>query len=306
MKFQEWSKNKLIYDLGDGYLLKKAESNEYNDYYTIYFQMKNSNVWFKKSFDIMKSVLDEEDPCFWLVKDDKKIGGLFIEPNEIAELFFIPPYEGDDVIFEKLKEILVSWSDNSKDILVVNIPEPQILKGFEEIGFKKGEGGKWMIRPTENFKVSWEEDFYTSVLKRENQKEIGQLLYEAFEVNKNISESYTLEEYNEWVKEYFDEFLNEDILNRASTLVYDKKTNELVGVCYISLWQEWPLVSQIAVKPEYQGKGIGTGMLKVALNILKEEFCALRLYVEDGNEAEKVYSSLGFLKGNEIVELKLI
>lgn len=306
MKFEEWSKDRLIYDLGDGYLLKKAENNQYNDYYTIYSQMKNSNVWFKKSFDIMRSVLDEEDPCFWIVKDDKKIGGLFIAPNEIGELFFIPPYEGDDVIFEKLKEILVSWSDNNKDILVVTIPEPQILEGFKKVGFKKVDGGKWMIRPTETFKVTWEKEFYTSVPKRENQDEIGQLLYEAFEDNENISESYSLEEYTEWVKEYFDDFLKEDILNKASILVYDRKTNVLVGACYISLWQEWPLVSQIAVKPGYQGKGIGTRMLKETLNILKEEFCALRLYVEEGNEAEKVYSALGFLKGNEIVDLKLM
>ncbi|WP_090042909.1 GNAT family N-acetyltransferase [Clostridium frigidicarnis] len=47
--------------------------------------------------------------------------------------------------------------------------------------------------------------------------------------------------------------------------IYDKETKELVGVCLISLWQEWPLIGEISVKPSYQGKGLGSKMIKKSL-----------------------------------------
>jgi ribosomal protein S18 acetylase RimI-like enzyme len=103
-----------------------------------------------------------------------------------------------------------------------------------------------------------------------------------------------------------DENKNIEVLNKASTLIYDEKTKELVGVCLISLWQEWPLIWEIAVKPSYAGKGLGTKMLKKALSVLQEEYPVLRLYVTIGNDAEKVYHNLGFLKGLELVDMKLI
>lgn len=304
MKFIEWSKDIIIYNLRDNYRLERANIEEFTDYYTVYSQMNTTNGFFKKSYDIMRTVVDDEDECFWIVKDEKKIGGAFIEPNNIAELFVIPPYSNVDLILERLKEILIFWSDPTKDI-VADMVQPSLIENYEKIGFKKVESGRWMIRPTEEFKITWGDEFYVDLPKRENQVEIGKLLHEAFESNVNLYSSYSLDEYTEWVKEYFDDYLNEDILNKASTLVYDGNTNELVGVCYVSIWQEWPLISQIAVKPSYEGRGIGTKMLKNALTILKKEYPVVRLYVDIGNEAEQVYDNIGFLKGLELTQMKL-
>ncbi|WP_346867384.1 MULTISPECIES: GNAT family N-acetyltransferase [unclassified Clostridium] len=305
MKFQKWSKEILSYELRDGYRLERADNKGFTDYYTVYSQMNIANGFFMKSYDVMRTVVDDEDECFWIIKDDKKIGGVFIEPNNISELFIIPPYSNVDLLLERLKEILVFWSDTTKDILA-DIVQPSLVENYEKIGFKKIESGRWMIRPIEEFNIMWGEGFYANLPKRENQGEIGKLLYEAFENNVNLHSSYTLEEYTGWVKEYFDDYLDSDMLNRASTLVYDGNTNELVGVCYVSLWQEWPLISQIAVKPSYEGRGIGTKMLKKALTILKKEYPVVRLYVDIGNEAEEVYENLGFLKGLELTQMKLV
>lgn len=305
MKFQKWSKEILSYKLRDGYRLERADNKGFTDYYTVYSQMNIANGFFKKSYDVMRTVVDDEDECFWIIKDDKKIGGVFIEPNNIAELFIIPPYSNVDLVLERLKEILVFWSDTTKDILA-DIVQPSLVENYEKIGFKKVESGRWMIRPTEEFNITWGEGLYVSLPKRENQGEIGKLLHEAFESNVNLHSSYTLDEYKDWVKEYLDDYLDNDMLNRASTLVYDGNTNELVGVCYVSLWQEWPLISQIAVKPNYEGRGIGTKMLKKTLTILKKEYPVVRLYVDIGNEAEEVYNSLGFLKGLELTQMRLV
>lgn len=305
MKFQKWSKEILSYELRDGYRLERADNKGFTDYYTVYSQMNIANGFFMKSYDVMRTVVDDEDECFWIIKDDKKIGGVFIEPNNIAELFIIPPYSNVDLVLERLKEVLVFWSDTTKDILA-DIVQPSLVENYEKIGFKTVESGRWMIRPTEEFNIMWGKEYYINLPKRENQGEIGKLLYESFESNVNLHSSYTLDEYTDWVKEYLDDYLDNDMLNRASTLVYDGNTNELVGVCYVSLWQEWPLISQIAVKPNYEGRGIGTKMLKKALTILKKEYPVVRLYVDIGNEAEEVYNSLGFLKGLELTQMRLV
>ncbi|MEW8993218.1 GNAT family N-acetyltransferase [Clostridium sp.] len=305
MKFQKWSKEILSYELRDGYRLERADNKGFTDYYTVYSQMNIANGFFEKSYDIMRAVVDDEDECFWIIKDDKKIGGVFIEPNNIAELFIIPPYSNVDLVLERLKEILIFWSDTTKDIFA-DIVQPSLVENYEKIGFEKVGSGRWMIRPTEEFNITWGEEYYINLPKRENQGEIGKLLHEAFESNVDLHSSYTLDDYTDWVKEYFDDYLDNDMLNRASTLVYDGNTNELVGVCYVSLWQEWPLISQIAVKPSYEGRGIGTKMLKNALTILKKEYPVVRLYVDIGNEAEQVYDNLGFLKGLELTQMKLV
>ncbi|WP_081496354.1 GNAT family N-acetyltransferase [Clostridium senegalense] len=63
---------------------------------------------------------------------------------------------------------------------------------------------------------------------------------------------------------------------------------------------------QIAVKPGYSGRGIGTNMIKKALTMLNEEYLAIRLYVDIGNKAEDLYYKLGFLKGSELINMKLV
>ncbi len=70
--------------------------------------------------------------------------------------------------------------------------------------------------------------------------------------------------------------------------------------------QKQHLISQIAVNSSYEGKGIGTKMLKKTLTILKEEYPVVRLYVDIENEAEQVYDNLGFLKELELTQMKLV
>lgn len=95
------------------------------------------------------------------------------------------------------------------------------------------------------------------------------------------------------------------MVNKASTLIYEKKTNELVGACLISIWEEWPNVYDIAVKPSFQKKGLAKNMLKRSLTILKKQYPTLRLFVTLGNDAEMVYHKMGFLAGTETTEMIL-
>ncbi|HCQ89062.1 MULTISPECIES: GNAT family N-acetyltransferase [unclassified Clostridium] len=305
MTLENYSKEIDIYNLGDGYELQRAEQESFSKYYATYYGLQKANGWFKKNYDIMRSIIDEEDECFWILKGGRKIGGALIKPNFIEGVFLIPPYSDEYEVLKKLKEILVYWSDFDKPIEASTVDSSQV-ELYEKLGFIKVESGRWMIRPTEVFNINWEDDYYVRSPKREDELKMGKLLHEAFQNNEGLNFNYSVDEYTKWVKEYFDSNLDVELLNRASTLVYDKATKELVGVCYISMWQEWPLVSQIAVKPSYAGKGIGTKMLKSALTVLNEEYPVIRLYVHVGNKAEELYHNLGFLKGFQLTDMKLV
>lgn len=54
MKFMEWSKDTIIYNLRDNYRLERANIKEITEYYTVYYQMNIANGFFKKSYDIIK------------------------------------------------------------------------------------------------------------------------------------------------------------------------------------------------------------------------------------------------------------
>lgn len=305
MNFEKWSKETIKYDLGDGFVLERVDYIEFSKYHAVYHGLQKANGWFKKSFDIMRSTVCKDDDYFWIMKDGLKVGGVLIEPNLIGELFVIPPYSDEYELLKKLKEILVYWSDVNKDI-EASVVNPSQIDIYEKIGFVKVESGRWMIRPTEEFNVIWEGDFNIILPKEQNKLEVAQLIFEAFQNDVGSNSTYSVEERASWIEDYFKDNYHIEILNKASTLIYDKKTKELVGVCLISLWQEWPLVWEVAVKPSYAGRGLGTKMLKKALSVLKEEYPVLRLYVDVENEAENVYHNLGFLKGLELMDMKLI
>lgn len=68
---------------------------------------------------------------------------------------------------------------------------------------------------------------------------------------------------------------------------------------YVTMWEEFPYVADIVVKNSHKGRGLGTMMLKKALNNSFGKYFALRLAVKPGNRAEGLYHQLGFISGIE-------
>lgn len=301
MDFIEFSKEVNDYDLGDGYRLQKDNSENMAKDYAVYEQLQNYNSFFRKNFNLPKF---EEDSMYSIIKDGVKIGGVYMKPNYITDLFLIPPYNNEIEVLERLKEILVYWSEETKDIKATVINK-EGAHSYEEVGFLKCESNCFMIRPTQQLRPEFEDEFYIDRPNNGNVSQMAALIVEAQDNNPVLVTS-DLKETERWLKEdYFEENLYAALLNKASTVVYDKETKELVGVCLISLWQEWPLIVEISVKPSYEGRGLGTNMIKKALSVLKDEFPVVRLYVNMENKAQNLYHNLGFLKGAERIEMKL-
>lgn len=300
--FVKFSKEVNDYDLGDGYRLQKDNSEDMAKDYAVYEQLQNYNSFFRKNFKLPK--FEDDNNMFRIMKDDIKIGGVYIEPNYITDLFLIPPYNNEIEVLERLKEILFYWSDETKDIKATVINKERRYS-FEKVGFENYESNCFMIRPTKEFDIEFGEKFYIDTPKKENISQMAAVIVEAQDNNPVLGPS-DFNETERWLKEeYFEENPYADLLNKSSTVVYDKETKEMVGLCLMSLWQEWPLIVEISVKPSYEGRGLGTNMIKKALSILKDEFPVVRLYVNMENKAQRLYHNLGFLKGADRIEMKL-
>lgn len=298
---EKWSKNIEIYNLFDGYTIEKVTGKDFSVYFAVY-EIFDSNIWFRQSFNVYCSVIEDCDICFWIKKNGCRIGGVLLKPNYMNCLILEPPYNNEyDIIISKFKKLLLSWSDKNKPI-VVGCVKPDKVRYYQRAGFRMGESRRCMIRPTEEFESIWS-DAYKIVLPRiENKNEIRKLFTEAFGTGIEGENNSKIEHQ---IQCYFDENLENSLVNKASALVYDTKTNQLIGACLISIWEEWPNVYDVAVKPAFRNKGLATNMIKRALTILKEQYPVLRLFVTLGNDAEIVYHKMGFLPGVETTEMIL-
>ena len=116
---------------------------------------------------------------------------------------------------------------NSKSI-VVGCVKPDKVKYYQRAGFKMGESRRCMIRPTEKFNVIWSDEYKITSIRKENQKEIAKFYKDAFKNTKDFQSKLSIEEIEEEIQDYFDNNAEDRLVNKASTLVYDKKTNQLI------------------------------------------------------------------------------
>lgn len=298
-----WSKDLKGYDLKDGYSIEKAQWEEFSVYFAVY-EIFKVNVWFRQSFDAYCSVLKNCDICFWIKKDNFRIGGVLLDLNYMNRLFLQPPHNENDLIIGKLKNLLLTYSDINKPIYVGTV-KPDKVKYYQRAGFKSGESRRCMIRPTEEFHITWDCDYEIVSVTEDKKSDIAKLFTEAFSNEGESKDGTNFQRENESVEFYFDKNPKNTLVNKASTLIYKKKTNELVDACLISIWEDWPNVYDIAVKPSFEKRGLAKNMLKRALTVLKEGYPTLRLFVTLGNDAELIYHKMGFLAGTETTEMIL-
>jgi GNAT superfamily N-acetyltransferase len=301
MKYQQWSKDIQIYELPEGFSIEKAPWEQFAPWWTVYVIFED-NIWFRQSYEMALSVLKDCEICYWIKKDGKRIGGVLMEPNYMNCLYLEPPFSDYGKMVVILKNLLVSWSDSTKDIMVGGA-RPKEINYYQRAGFRSGQTRRCMIRPTESFDISWDEDYIIAEPSREDGMEIAKLLHAAFHGGVGYQGTVDLEGHKKDGDIYFKYFGDNELLKKASTLIYDKNTNELIGTCLVSLWEECPLIYDVAVHPDHQGRGLASKMIKKALTVAKEQYPVLKLFVTLGNDAELVYHKLGFMAGTETTEM---
>lgn len=299
MTMPAWIRDATTYGLRDGYNLVKSEPLEWGVHFSVYYNITYNGFWKNDGYDM------PSDKAYMIYHNDVKIGGVCIAPNVIYHLFFIPPFSHKLEVLGLLKELLLSWSDPTIPILAVEILPDQIDM-YSMLGFQPNEfRNRWMQRPTAKFEVDWGNKVEIRIPKFDpsseekkllQENELNRLFYLAYtqgieDIRRNRSTEADHREACQFASETKESLLN------ASTLVYDKQSNQLIAACLISLLGDTPVVFNIAVLPDYRQVGLATKMLKHALDVLKSDYPILRLYVMQGNEAELLYYKLGFQPG---------
>lgn len=296
----DWSSDTSHYELADGYCLQRAELAEYGAFAAVYLPdyAPSEPSWESH----VQTCSNWSASPFWIQKGDRRIGGVSIEPNAIGGLFLIPPFSDSYAVLRALVASLLRWSDDKKDIRAWPV-FPSQREQFQRLGFALHHTSRSMARPTETFAVEWESRFQVAAPQEGQAEDIARLLCEAF-LTRGVQFNY--DNQVRMMRRCIEMFAEAEAMRDASTLVTDVRNNQLVGACIISLKDPWPMVFDVAVRPDHQRQGLATGMLKKALTVLKKAgYPVLTLYLTVGNRAESVYYNLGFQPGVEIATLHI-
>lgn len=274
-------------------LLQKAESQQFASYFATY----NKNIWFRQSWDQLKSLVIDAKQGYWILNGSTKVAGLIMEENSLSCLFALPPYHVDTS--ELLKVVIESMKRDYRLVNAYCVLDQQV-EGFMSFGFDVTKTRSCMIRPTEPMEFSIPNGYSIIHPTPADASAIIDFLYEAY---LDCVDEESFEETSNSINNYF---LHNDQreLRLASSIIFNR-TGTVAGVCLISLWEDLPLIYDVAVSSKDRGKGLGSIMIAAAINALNDKYPLIRLFVTSGNHAKKLYSKLGFLCGGAYSTLSL-
>ena len=295
------------YQLSDEFNLKRCKIEKFATNWAIYSSFASWDDFQTRKKIVMGFHEDNVEYYYWILKQNVRIGGVMLKPNGLGHLFFEPPFLNYYSVIRLLSKLLRDISDEMKAIYVFCIT-PEFIDDFLRCGFYPNETRRRMIRVTEKFDVEWDDNLIVITPETEDAEEIVNVYLSAYSGSREEwlrSQEEPGKEIKDFenIKKKFKEQLEskEDtkyaFISEASTAIFSEidGKRKLIGVCLIALWHENdPIIYEIFVAPEYQGKGLGTKMLKYALTKLTNKYDYLQLFVIKGNTSESVYHNLGF------------
>lgn len=297
---EKWEDGKEQYELNNGFRLVRANVAEFGVHFAIYVDRDEE---FSYSWNKLSQSPYYDENAFWILKDNKRVGGVVIEPNYSANFFVESPYTVDKFsIINEINNTLMQWSDENNSINIYTV-DPKDVEIYNRLGYRRRFARRVMIRPTEVFEdIQWGKDLVIKTPKIEDIAEIGKALHKAYKGGIQYAEfsNNTEEEEVENTKMFLERYIATNSIY-ASTLVYDKNTNELVAVCLAGKNKEddyeFSKINEVAVIPTYRRQGIAENLIKRTLTILKDISPAAKLDVSVGNAAEGLYYKMGFFPG---------
>ncbi|WP_160680709.1 GNAT family N-acetyltransferase [Clostridium sp. C8-1-8] len=275
------------------YEVVQAVSEQWARYHAIY-RLTKVNEWMSLSFEGDIERYKNVSFCYWVLHKGIKVGGALIKPNMIKCVFVIPPYEIEQII-KSVANYAEKISDNN-EVIVVQDADKDSLSYYTCLGYELNEINKIMVRATEKFEVSFEPEYKLCEPKLENKESMAELYYETYRANKpKVISQQSYEFQTVSVDTYFSHTSQNNIPREWSTLIFEAKTNRLIGNCTVGLVNELPYILDFVVHPDFQNRGLASKMIKRTLSLLIDKYPAVRLSVQIGNDAEVFYSKLGFI-----------
>lgn len=292
-------------DLGDNITLIYKEPEVFSKYHIVYHGQKYGHYYFRSSPATLSEKAKYIDSGYFILRDDKIIGGVFLKPNFMADLFVVPPYNDYTYIADKLLKYLRTISNESEKILIQEIIETYV-PFYESKGCVIHENGFWMIRPTESLNPIVPDNYETKTIVEEYKNEIADLIISAYKANPAIKSVADKEDYIKHVEFFIKDNKDNRTLYNSSKVVVYKATNEIVGLCLHMEYEGLPLIMSFAVKPDHQGKGVGSYLIKHSISCTSTAYPATRLYVDNNNPAIKVYEHMGFIRNKTLNDMYLL
>lgn len=233
------------------YRVVPAESVVFAKYYATY----RSNVWFRPSWQALYEMLCQTSDGYWVMKGDERVAGAFLSDHSIGLLIELPAYPLTAKMITCVAAHVGSMASLESGIYAYNVPQSQQLL-FTEAGFTTVETRVCMMRPTEAIAAihrpehPQREVFYYKMPEKADVPQIAALLEQAFDANS--TDYKDLKAHTQESEDYFS-YANPRVL-QASTIAYDKHTQEIAGVCLVSLWEGLPLIYNLAVHPSIESE----------------------------------------------------
>lgn len=292
-------------DLGDNIKLVYQDPEVFSRYYVVYHGQKYAHYYFRSSPAMMVEKAKFIDSGYFILKDEKIIGGVLLKPNFMADLFVVPPYNDYEYLGDKLLRYLKTISNKSEKILIQEVVE-DYLPFYESKDCVIFEEGFWMIRPTEAINCIVPENYEAKAVAEEHKEEIADLLIAAYTANPAFKSVDSKEGYMQHVDSAIKYSIDNTSLYNSSRVVICKSTNQVVGSCLHMEYQGFPLIMSFAVRPEHQGKGIGSYLIKNSISCSSATYQAIRLFVYNNNPAIKIYEHMGFIRNRKLNDMYLI
>lgn len=289
-------------DLGDSISLSYQNPEVFLKYLAVYYGQKYGDYYFRNSPDTLIEKAKIIDSGYLIFKDNKAIGGVFLKPNYMSDLFTVPPFNDYDYIADKVLKYLKAISNTSDKILLQEIVETHV-PFYESRGCIVDQKGYWMIRPTESIEVKVPAEYESKPILEDDRDEIASLIVSVYKANPAFKHVYSKEAYANGIDNTIRSKGNNDVVYNSSRVAVCKDTAKIVGVSLHMEFENLPLITQIAVSPSHQGKGIGSYLLKHSINQMSTRYPAIRLYVFDDNPAMKLYEYLGFIKNRTLNDM---
>ncbi|WBW96394.1 GNAT family N-acetyltransferase [Oceanirhabdus sp. W0125-5] len=292
-------------DLGDNIKLVYQEPEVFSKYHSVYHCKKYGDYYFSSLESAGVEVAKYLDAGYFILKGDKIIGGVFIKPNFMADLFVVPPFNDFDYIADKLLSYLKTISNKSEKIILREIVEEHV-PFYQSKGCIIDGNGFWMIRPTERMNNIIPDGYEAKPILKEDKNEIAEVIMTSYKANPAIKSVRSKEDYIKHVENFFGYTKDNNVLYESSRVVINKGTNEIVGVCLHMEFEDFPLIMSFTVRPDHQGKGIGSYLLRHSISCTSEVYNATRLYVDNHNDAIKIYEHLGFIRNRTLNDMYLL
>lgn len=284
------------------YLFKQVK----DDYFSIHYGIYGTNIYMNYDWkELLEHFTPKGDGTF-IFKNSVPIGGIIIHNNRFSSPFLIPPFCDIEEFWQTI--INHSKKNSNNDILYFdNIPEIH-SDAILSLGAAKRWAERRMYRPTEEYNIKLNDNFYFTTPQKNDMNEIIHVVHEAH-LNGYTSTVYGKPVISDTEKEINRRFVLFSQTNTLhfGTIVKTKDTNKIIAVCIAGIYPDstnnFSTINQVSVLPEYRKQGIAKAMIMNTINMAHIISPVIGLGVLVGNPAELLYQKLGFFYGPEYFNL---